>query len=242
MSLKASSWAMDQHPKTSLQKLVLIILSDCHNESSGKCFPGIELICTRAMCARSSVFEALRALEKQGFIEIEKSQGRVNHYRLSIENQSGDATRPAALPVQETDGTRPDAGLNPSGSRTLTGNNSNLTGRGISEPPEQKTCLTPGEFKQAWNTAFADEPGVTKVRSMTSDRVRALKARIKENPEQRSSADHWRKIFEECRRSEWMMGRKPPSPGKTEPFRLDVDWLLEERNLNKTLEGKYHHG
>ncbi len=35
-----------------------------HNAASGKCFPSYEAIAERAGCARSTVYEAIRALER----------------------------------------------------------------------------------------------------------------------------------------------------------------------------------
>lgn len=39
-----------------------------HNASSGRCFPGYETIAARASCARSTVYEAIHALEEAGIL------------------------------------------------------------------------------------------------------------------------------------------------------------------------------
>ena len=39
-----------------------------HNASSGRCFPSYERIAEKADCARSTVYEAIRALEDAGIL------------------------------------------------------------------------------------------------------------------------------------------------------------------------------
>src|SRR4051794_4511346 len=39
-----------------------------HNAASGRCFPSYETIAERAGCARSTVYEAIHALEKAGIL------------------------------------------------------------------------------------------------------------------------------------------------------------------------------
>jgi Helix-turn-helix domain len=44
------------------------LLWSFHNAASGKCFPSYEAIAERAGCARSTVYEAIRALERVGVL------------------------------------------------------------------------------------------------------------------------------------------------------------------------------
>ena len=51
-----------------------------HNTASGKCFPSYEAIAAAAGCARSTVYEALRALEQIGVLSWVNRIKRVREY------------------------------------------------------------------------------------------------------------------------------------------------------------------
>ena len=51
-----------------------------HNAASGKCFPSYEAIAERAGCARSTVYEAIRALEQAGILSWVNRIKRVREY------------------------------------------------------------------------------------------------------------------------------------------------------------------
>lgn len=74
----------------------------------------------------------------------------------------------------------------------------------------------------------------------TKARHRALKARISEAAK-RKDLSWWAEYFEHCRNSDFLMGRTPPRPGH-EHWQADLDWLLNESNMVKIIEGKYHGG
>lgn len=97
MSHKASAWAMEQSTKTPLAKLILLILSDCHNAETGACYPSFQFIAKRAGCSVRSVIYSIESLEKDGLISIQKTHGRPNTYRI---NQCNDCTSANSAPVQ----------------------------------------------------------------------------------------------------------------------------------------------
>ncbi len=96
MSHKASAWAMDQKVKTPLEKLVLLILADCHNAETGACFPSLPFIAGRASCTTRGVIKAIESLEKQGLIGMKKELGKVNQYAI---NPGTQFTREHSSPV-----------------------------------------------------------------------------------------------------------------------------------------------
>jgi hypothetical protein len=52
--------------------------------------------------------------------------------------------------------------------------------------------------------------------------------------------DAWREYFAYVAKSKFLTGQIPPAPGKTKRFQVDFDWLINESNLVKVSEGKYH--
>ena len=48
----------------------------------------------------------------------------------------------------------------------------------------------------------------------------------------------WAVVFERISRSDWLQGKVPSKDGRS-PFRLAMSWLLEKRNFEKVLEGRY---
>jgi hypothetical protein len=56
------------------------LLWSFHNTASGKCFPSYEAIAERASCARSTVAEAIRALERIGILTWKNRLKRVREY------------------------------------------------------------------------------------------------------------------------------------------------------------------
>lgn len=102
MSHKASAWAMDQKPGTPLEKLVLLILADCQNESSGQCYPSITYLCDKSMCSRRGAIKVIESLEEQGYITAKKTSGKVTHYLLH-RDRTGEHSAPVKVPEDPDD-------------------------------------------------------------------------------------------------------------------------------------------
>jgi DNA-binding Lrp family transcriptional regulator len=69
MSHRATVWAIDQQ-LPSLQKLVLIILADRHNNDSNRCDPSLELVAKDCGMSRRSVIRIIQELAKAGLITV----------------------------------------------------------------------------------------------------------------------------------------------------------------------------
>lgn len=92
-------------------------------------------------------------------------------------------------------------------------------------------------------------PELPEVRKLTDKRIKLIRARW--NDEFLSRADggtrkpcnslaFWRDFLSYVAKSDFLMGRIPPTPGRSTPFTADLEWLLNESNFAKILEGKYH--
>lgn len=50
----------------------------------------------------------------------------------------------------------------------------------------------------------------------------------------------WREFFAVCNESAFLTGKKPPSPGRDQPFIADLDFLMSPKGFTRSLENKYH--
>lgn len=78
------------------EKLVLLAVIDYYSASSQEPWPSVATLCKRASLGRTTVIEALSALERDGIIAVRRDHGRSNHYDLS-------RVCTALTPVRETD-------------------------------------------------------------------------------------------------------------------------------------------
>lgn len=92
-------------------------------------------------------------------------------------------------------------------------------------------------------------PMLPVVRKLTDKRVQLIRARW--NDTYLSSAEpgvtktcnsltFWRDLFDYVAQSDFLTGKLQPTAGRSKPFQADLEWLLNESNLAKILEGKYH--
>jgi hypothetical protein len=92
MSHRATVWAFSQK-LPALQKLVLIVLADRHNGDTGRCDPSMDRVAEDCGMSKSSVKNAIRALEESGKIQaIHRFDGPVqltNSYILHIDESTG---------------------------------------------------------------------------------------------------------------------------------------------------------
>lgn len=244
---------MKQVTGTPLEKLVLLVLADCHNEATGRCFPSINFICDRAMCSRQGAMKVLHSLEEQGLILARKSPGKSTHYQLltsqqsvpvGVENgpESASPTGQLSVPVNRvypsTECTGPVNSVDHTGQLSLPepGNNQEVTGN--TTRPDSKSGPPVCPHKAILEIYHQELPALRRVRTWTETRESHLRSRWRENPE-RQDLDWWRKFFRYIGRSDFLMGRSDPAPGRP-AFQADLEWILRPMNFTKIIEGKYH--
>lgn len=98
-------------------------------------------------------------------------------------------------------------------------------------PSEEKTDSCPHEqIIAAWHATMPELP---KVRVWGQTSRANLRSRWREDLK-RQSVEWWKKLFEYCRQSEFLMG-------KTEkPFGLTLGWIVGAKNFEKIANGTYH--
>jgi hypothetical protein len=93
-----------QMPPTS--KNVLMAVADRAHDD-GVAWPSIPGLCEATCYGRTAVIDAVRWLERAGFVSIEKSAGRNNRFKIDLERvgsaKFAGPTRPPAVPVREAD-------------------------------------------------------------------------------------------------------------------------------------------
>lgn len=89
MSFKAAAWAIEcEQVETVYERVVLIILADCHNADTGRCDPSLDFICKRACATKNTILKALEGLEEKGLVSRKRrNSGKFktsNQYQLNI--------------------------------------------------------------------------------------------------------------------------------------------------------------
>lgn len=98
MSFEAAGWAIrTELVETPYERLVLIVLADCHNAATGRCDPSIEFIAKRCHISRRSVERAITALEERGVLTVKRrksgsGQQMSNAYKLHLAGTSESRT------------------------------------------------------------------------------------------------------------------------------------------------------
>jgi hypothetical protein len=70
-------------PVSPTEKLVLLVLADCHNDETGRCFPGLAYLSTVTGLNKRSVQRAVHKLEAAGVIRVQRGAGTTSStYRL----------------------------------------------------------------------------------------------------------------------------------------------------------------
>lgn len=79
MSFEAMAWAVKQTPAGSKEKFVLLMLANYASNEKGECYPSLKEICDATMLSRDSVIRALKSLEDDGLVTVERQRiGKVN--------------------------------------------------------------------------------------------------------------------------------------------------------------------
>lgn len=80
-------------------------------------------------------------------------------------------------------------------------------------------------------------PELRGVRIWTGKRASALRARWRESAE-RQDLEWWRDYFSYVKKSRFLTGKSQGRDGQP-PFEADLEWLVNESNMVKVMEGKY---
>lgn len=112
-------------------------------------------------------------------------------------------------------------------------------------PPVPVKDPTPAEvaalIAEQWQ-GLVDNYGVQPLRGGALTQANAEKARDLAKDQAvlaETALDVWRGIFEQIEGSDWLRGMVPGSNGRP-PFKLSMSWLLEKRNFEKVVGGRFN--
>jgi hypothetical protein len=101
--------------------------------------------------------------------------------------------------------------------------------------PDKPAGVLPDEVVKIFNETLGHV--LPKVKVMTKARKSAITARIKENPK-RNNAGWWILYFEAVGSSDFLTGQGPARLNGI-PWSAKFDWLINQNNLTKVIEGNY---
>ncbi|MBY5961920.1 helix-turn-helix domain-containing protein [Marinobacter nauticus] len=254
MSLDASRWAWQQQNLKASEKLVLLAIADRAGENH-TAHPSIKRLELDTCLNRKTIIRSLDHLELIGLLlPTGEKVGRtrqVKVYQLSMVPERH-ALEPSSKQSQKRNSPK-------SGTVPLLPSNSPKNGtpeqsqkryseptsiEPISEPYEISAARMqkkmPPDFKgvvNAYNEILGDDlPRVVKI---TKAREKSIRARWQETFGSQSKGNDlnfWRRYFLHVRKSKVLCGLKENTDWKG----ADFDWLMNEQNMAKVIEGKYH--
>lgn len=163
MSIQMVGWVLDQNIPDPGMKLLLISLANAHNNRTGQCNPGIDVLVHESSLSRSSVIRKIKALELEGWIAVEPSHdsnGRQtsNAYKINQGVREGVTMTPS--PERTGEGVSTDTGegviaVTPTGVSTVTPTvepEEEPEKRTSPLPPEGEGAAAPGRgFSNIWS-------------------------------------------------------------------------------------------
>lgn len=222
MSMMLMVQAMRIKVGNPLRKLVLIKLADNANDV-GECWPSYQHIADQCEIDRSTVRRHIKALEEAGFLRIEHREGpKGNSSNLYYLNLNPVGTEPIGV------GTKP---LPPVGTESTRTSHS-------SEPVNEPSPIAPKgddddvSYQKIVDTYHECLENLPTVRMLTSARRKALRSRIREDAK-RKDPEWWRGYFEYAASIPFLAGK-----GESD-WKPNFDWLINETNMVKVIEGKY---
>ena len=92
------------------------------------------------------------------------------------------------------------------------------------------------KIKEKYNEILGEQLG--KCRDLTAQRKKHIKARITDD-KKRINSEWWENYFNAVAQMDFLIGNSAPNPATGKPWKASFDWLINENNMVKILEGKY---
>jgi helix-turn-helix protein len=222
----------------------------------GECFPGLEKLAEKVGVKKRQMIEILKELERSGEIQILRTSGRGNRYKVTPGSAAKHTSAENRTSAESCTGvmqpTTPDqcTGMHqtsaPGCTRTQevnTGieNRKGTQGLGAGTSPPSLEPISNGkpvtsepiryeDFMDAWNH-YADELGLAKVTELNRERKELILERFKEHPD----VEWWKVVFARMRESKFLRGENHRN------WKITFDFLITNSNALK-IEGQYANG
>lgn len=223
MSMTLMVKAMETKVGNPLRKLVLIKLADNANDK-GECWPSHQHIADQCEISKRSVINHIKALEAMGLVRVEhrivNNEKRSNLYHLNLTGGSAKDSPPSAkdsLPSSAGDAHR-------------TSHSFESVNESTPIPPKGADEVIP--LKKILDAYHEKLPELPRVVVFTDKRKKQLSARWKED-KSRQTIEWWTGYFEYVSSIPFLNGQNNRS------WKADFEWLTNQNNLAKVIEGKY---
>lgn len=258
MSWPALTWAKGLTVGSSAEKAVLMALAYRHNEDLGHSYPSIASIVEFTELNRKTIIGALASLEKKGLIaDTGDKMGRTKRvvvYRLMMEaktEQFQKRNHSETVPILPGNGPdfTPKQSQNWDSEREGKTNDKQESVQPPSEEPELGLGLPPIEPKEPGpaevaafiESEWAKRDFLTQIRGgklLQATAEKAVDLAKKHAVEDETALHVWAVVFQRIDDSDWLQGKVPPAEDRS-PFKLSISYLMEKRNFDKVLMGRY---
>jgi hypothetical protein len=262
MSTRANTWGWQQKIKPSSAKLLLMAMCEHANYSTDLAYPSVETLAEMTGQDRKTILAGFGRLIDLGLmVDTGKKTGKTQQitvWRMLVPKDAENGTvkgsrkrqgNSTVFPGKESRKRYTEPIKEPS-----KGNDSNhyeadpaetdLFGQPLVSAEQLEAQLKAETIKaveDGWNDLSLEIPAVAPLRSGKLDEARADKAwqlASKFATDDEPPPDVWGTIFRQIRSSRWICGETQPRDDRP-PFKLQLTWLLENRNFTKVLEGKF---
>lgn len=268
MSGKVVSWAFEQVTGSPAAKLVLVKLADNSNDA-GFCWVGLEKIVVESELSQSAVYKHLAALHSIGLVRSFDTTHPEHGYPIRAFQLSVPEAWRAIPPRGKGKGPIPPGGKPlPPGGNPIPAGGKTIPPGGIPykeepslEPPVEPSsepqtappvagvapqtdllgdpikALSPAETASKAFLLYdqaAERLGWSACQARTEARAKKIARRL----EDAGGLEGWVIALSKAEASDFLMGRTAPQPDRP-PFKLDIDFLLQQSSFVKLMEGKY---
>lgn len=199
----------------SLEKLVLIYICRCSNQGA-VAYPSYNTIADRCEISRPSAIKAVNSLERKGCIQITKRPQDNSVYDTNVYEITLSPGKADLLP--------PSKGDLPG----VVNGDDRDSKRGLPNKELLDKELLDKDISSIIELYHSNCPSFPRVLKLTDNRKRTIKARLK-----KYSLEQLEEAFKKAEASAFLSGRSGKWAG------CNLDWLLNENNLLKVLEGNY---
>lgn len=231
-------WAVVDDPTLTPYDRAVYLALCRFSDRNGACFPSLTTIAARGNVSLAQVKRSINTLKSRGFISRERRRGEHGnestlYHLLSMEGRLTESLGrlTQTLPLAPTELTL--------GSTRATKKN-HITRTREQEKRGEEELITPRESahqEKALILAVVELyhrtlPGLPAIRLLSVKRRKAIGSLIGASSA-REDLGWWQEYFNTVSRSPWLLGENPRG------WTADLDWLLNESNMTKVLEGKY---
>lgn len=229
-------------------KYIGCYLSTYMNEQGDNCFPSIARICLETRLSKPTVIKYIQVLKQEGWLLTRKKgfKGQSwahNQYYPNIPKNVMDEIHclqkekavKESNHLSERGKTESRRRLNSDHKAVKdvnTSSTNNSTDNSTEEPP--KAVQVPyAEIVKLYHEKLPNNPHIA---SLSANRKAQIKARWRDGLPNLKS---WREYFDYVQESDFLTGKSSPSNGH-KPFIAGIDFLINENNVLKIVEGNYH--